>query len=235
MKIKAFTLAEAIVMIGILGVITAVAIPTIVKKDFKTDTSIRAASKAYGALAQAVANIVQDGYYYKNFDRAGLADTTTGVDVLTGKQYTGTAPKKFINILADTFYVSNSSHSTSGTSYVQFDTPDGIRWKLVWNTSTFNSLTAPMRVFVDTNVKNGTDFECRNLSQCKVIDTVVFLVHRNGNVIIDGIDTNPAICVNSSSILTTSCGTASRYNDPTFIKKIMGQYEGTTVQTSHYN
>lgn len=74
MKIKAFTLAEAIVMIGILGVIMAVTIPTIVKKDFKTDTSVRAASKAYGALAQAVSSIMQDGYYYKRFDNFGLAD-----------------------------------------------------------------------------------------------------------------------------------------------------------------
>ena len=37
MKLKAFTLAEAMVMIAVLGVITAVALPTIVKKDFKTE------------------------------------------------------------------------------------------------------------------------------------------------------------------------------------------------------
>lgn len=231
MKIKAFTLAEAMVMIGILGIITAVTIPTIVKKDFKTDTSVRAASKAYGALAQAVAGIVQDGYYYKNFDNDGFADNTQGIDTLTGKTYGGAgtnAREKFRDILLDTFHISNVSNISS--SKTQFDTPDGVRWQLVWNSNTFESLEKPMLVFIDVNVKNGTDFGCRNLNQCRLIDTLVLLVHRNGNVVIDGVDTNPAVGVNSNGTL----GSVPDYNDETFIKKIMGQYEETSTKSKYY-
>lgn len=230
MKIKAFTLAEAIVMIGILGILTAVALPTIVKKDFKTDTSVRAASKAYGALTQSVANIVQDGYYYKKFDTNGLADSTTGIDVLTGKKFNGTAQAKFRDILLDSLYVSNVANSTSTS--IQFDTADGIRWKLVWNSNTFNDLTKPMLVFIDTNTTKGTDFRCNKLSKkCKLVDTVVFLVHRNGNVIIDGTDVVDKIGVNENGNISTY----SAFNDEEFVKKIMGQHEQTEVSSSFYN
>ena len=45
MKIKAFTLAEAMVMIAVLGVITAATLPVLIKKDFKGNKKRVARSK----------------------------------------------------------------------------------------------------------------------------------------------------------------------------------------------
>ena len=226
MKIKAFTLAEAIVMIGILGVITAVALPTLVKKDFKTDTNIRAASKAYSTLAQVVSNVIQDGFYYKHFDVHGLADNSEGVDVLTGERYSGTASEKFRDILADNLYVSNSSQwQQSGKTYFQFDTSDGIRWKLGWDSNTFSDLKNPMVVYIDTNIKNGEPFECNQPSRCRTIDSLALLVHRNGNVLIDGTDTNM-----TTHVIENNVG----YNNQAFVKKVLGQHENTENESSFY-
>ncbi len=237
MKIKAFTLAEAMVMIAVLGVITAVAIPTLVKKDFKTDTGVRAASKAYATLTQVVSNIVQDGYYYKKFDQFGLGDHSVGVDVLTGKQYGGTGAviwpaEKFKDILIDSLHVPNKSTCPTFMSSgpCVFDTPDGMRWKLVGNANTFDSLEKPLIVLIDTNIKNGVDFECNNLDKCKVIDTAAFLVYRNGNVIIDGAETNAKIGVKADGTL----GKVSEFNDEDFLKKILGQHEDTAIVSSDY-
>lgn len=226
MKIKAFTLAEAIVMIGILGVITAVALPTLIKKDFKTDTNIRAAAKAYSTLAQVVSNVIQDGFYYKHFDVHGLADNTEGIDVLTGEKYDGSAPEKFRDILMDTLYVSNPvSSDDSSYDYYQFDTPDGIRWKLRWDGDTFKDLQNPMVVYVDTNIKNGNDFKCNKPSKCRTVDSLAFVVHRNGNVLIDGTDTNMTTFVKENSV---------GYNDREFVKKVLGQHENTENESSFY-
>ncbi len=235
MKIKAFTLAEAIVMIGVLGIITAVAIPTLVKKDFKTNTNIRAASKVYSALAQIVSNAIQDGYYYRRFDVSGLADNSEGVDVLTGKLYSenngSTAPEKFRDILLDGLFVANVVNWSSDTNhYTQFDTTDGVRWKLKWNSQTFQSLNNPMVVYIDTNIKNGSDdFVCNNSNNCRVVDSLALLVHRNGNVMIDGTDSNSTYYVEDDD--------GHAYNDEEFVKEILGQHEDTKVVSNeeYYN
>ncbi len=216
MKLKAFTLAEAMVMIAVLGVITAVALPTIVKKDFKTETNVRAASKAYAALAQVVSNVVQDGYYYKKFDKDGLADATEGIDVLTGKKYNannnGTAFGKFSAILKDSLYA--RAHTNNSNI---FDTPDGIRWKLVSDNNAFSDLNSPLKVYIDTNIKNGTDFACNSPKVCKEVDSLLLLVYRNGNVVIDGIVDN-----------------VQYYNNEDFVRKILGQHEDTTDKSYYY-
>ncbi|MBQ3102554.1 hypothetical protein IJC60_06085 [bacterium] len=233
MKIKAFTLAEAMVMIAVLGIITAVALPTLVKKDFKTDTSVRAASKAYAALAQITSNVIQDGYYYRRFDIDGFGDATQGVDVLTGETFGGAgvnAPEKFKDILLDALYVSNVEEDNDSCV---FDTADGVRWKLKWANNTFSSLANPMIVFIDANIKNGDDFECNSLDACRAVDTVAFLIYRNGNVVIDGTETRARVGVNSSGNLAN----VSTFNDETFVKKILGQHEDTKVisNENYYN
>lgn len=235
MKIKAFTLAEAMIMIAILGVITAAALPVLIKKDLKTDTSIRAASKAYGTLAQVVSGIVQDGYYYKEFDKYGFGDTSKGIDVLTVKTYDYIGDekqkkqKKFNDILHDSIYAVNKN--TEGD---QFDTSDGIRWKLNWKDDTFNNLSKPLVILIDTNIKNGNDFKCNKLDKtqnCQYIDTVAFLLYRNGNVMIDGADGNSTIGVGENGNLVQTRGT---FNDAEFVKKILGQHSDTQDVSSGY-
>lgn len=234
MKTKAFTLAEAIIMIGILGIITAVTIPTLVKKDFKTDTNVRAASKAYSTLVQTVLNVAQDGYYYQHFDESGLGDNSAGIDVLTGKNYNG-APnpgEKFRDILLDSLYVSNVIDDGDATT---FDTPDGIRWRLDWDQNTFTALDRPMIVKIDTNIKSEeSDFECHSTTNCKVLDTVAFLVYRNGNVVIDGMEARATIGVNENG---TTLGDDPEFNDKDFVKKVLGQYEenARVSNTDYYN
>ena len=73
-----FTLAEVLITLGIIGVVAAMTIPTLIK-DYKRAVSITKLKKTYSTLQQAIQKTVADnlGYSYVNFSDG---DTQSMVD-----------------------------------------------------------------------------------------------------------------------------------------------------------
>ena len=151
-----------------------------------------------------------------------------GIDVLTGTKYnedgTDDADTKFITIIRDFLYVKNPDGYMGALGV--FDTPDGIRWRFNLDGEAFKDLATPMRVEIDTNIKNGVDFMCSRSFACKEVDGLLLLVYRNGNVVIDGLDSNATINFKRDNEL---------YNDPEFSEKVLGQHMKTTDNSSYYS
>ena len=79
---NAFTLAEVLITLGIIGVVAAMTLPTLIAK-YQEQVTINHLLKTYSMLSQAVQRMQTD---YGTIDTWGLTNTNTGqIDEETGK------------------------------------------------------------------------------------------------------------------------------------------------------
>ena len=80
---KAFTLAEVLITLGIIGVVAAMTLPTLIAK-YQEQVTVNHLLKTYSMLSQAVQRMQTD---YGTIDTWGLEDTSTGLtDPETGEK-----------------------------------------------------------------------------------------------------------------------------------------------------
>ncbi len=81
-RIKAFTLAEVLITLGIIGVVAAMTIPSIIQNSQEKAT-VSQLKKAYSALSQAVAMAIKDNGTVDSWDLGNYGDTGKAVNILT--------------------------------------------------------------------------------------------------------------------------------------------------------
>ena len=139
MNKKAFTLAEMLITLGIIGVIAAITIPALVAQR-PCENKINLL-RAYNTLSRAVTDIASDEtlYYGNNGlsdNRAPIGTQPAPADVLTTSP-ASTANNKFSRLIASRINIVNGSFSTNGTRST-FTTTDGIEWTITNSQPSFN-------------------------------------------------------------------------------------------------
>lgn len=90
---KAFTLAEVLIALGIIGVIAAMTIPTLIQKQ-KDDATIKAVKKSYSILSQAFLRTIADNGTPNSWD---LGTQNTGAGAIKVSDYF----VPYLNIIKD--------------------------------------------------------------------------------------------------------------------------------------
>lgn len=207
---KAFTLAEVLSTLLILGVLAAILIPTIVK--IKPNSSKSMFKKAYYIAERVLSEIVNDETYYPEEDTTipNLVNEDA-VKTSLGEEVSGN--EKFCLLFADKVNTTDSVDCTtttiaSGTTDLNsgnFTTADGITWHLPVTpvgseTTVFtnpNATPAPAlnsylrSIIVDingTSEKTTASPNCLyDATTCPNPDQFEIKVYYNGKILIDGI------------------------------------------------
>ena len=165
MKNHGFTLVEVLITLGIVGIVAAITMPTIVNKYQKLQT-VAKLKKAYTVLAQVMQRAVADN----SAAELGIGET---LDKNKVKDFFETywypyfnAPKIYNNSLGDTFYScrnGNSYNSNISTNYqygrIFFITKDGFSYYIkimTWSRNDKGDLADPLiasqqNVLIDIN------------------------------------------------------------------------------------
>lgn len=125
MKKPGFTLAEIMVAIGVLGVLSAMLIPTIAK--IAPDKNKVMFKKAYYTLERAADNMINDDNNYPSNAIDTLANVIRGFNYTTATTNTS---NKFCYFLSDELNTVGtvSCPATNATGTGTFTTTDGIKW-----------------------------------------------------------------------------------------------------------
>ena len=92
-QLNAFTLAEVLITLGIIGVVAAMTLPTLIAK-YQEQVTVNHLLKTYSMLSQAVQRMQTD---YGTIDSWGLSNTYTGqIDEETGKTIYDWSAQKII-------------------------------------------------------------------------------------------------------------------------------------------
>ena len=134
---KAFTLAEVLITLTIIGVIAAITIPNLMQKYTKHQYVV-GLKKAYSVLQNAVKMIpITEGCPSGDYDCAGVFNS---IDI-DGQSFGGSPIKKFLYLLSKNMKVEKLCleystkecqwvHTTNPTTYYGFRTIDGTTYKL---------------------------------------------------------------------------------------------------------
>ena len=187
---KGFTLAELLITVGIIGVISAVSIPAI--SSLRPDKTKIMYLKTYDTLVQAINSLASNSKLYPvcydpeninaNCSEYPLINTDIPIDNrFNGANFRG--DKKLCNLIAESLGIDadetncqTSTYSFVGATFnnqfkdnISFTSPNGFRWYIVPAVATSfdnSSLTGTFQtdVYVDidpqNNDNNGTDESC---------------------------------------------------------------------------
>lgn len=146
LKCKGFTLAEVLVTLGILGVIAALVIPTLMKSVPNNNWVMF--RKSYSILESAVHNVVNDDSNYP-YTQTAITTDGTNTSVMRGLNYTTAtgngSVNKFCFYLTDQLNTVGSVYCPPATGDARwgwspgqsatFTTTDGVSWKLYFRNS----------------------------------------------------------------------------------------------------
>lgn len=153
MKIKAFTLSEVMITIGVLGVLAAMLIPTLTKHTPSQRKMLF--KKAYSSLEKAVGELANDEANYPSSEMGTIGSVSVQKafnNTSTSGTIVPSSNDKFCYLLSDLMNtVGTINCPTSGS--MTFKTTDGIIWNLYYGGTHFPlSLTDySTRVVVDVN------------------------------------------------------------------------------------
>ncbi len=116
---KGFTLAEVLITLGIIGIVAAMTLPTIIDKYKKMQTAV-AVKKVYTEMIQTIKRAEVDYGEFKNWDINSDANTTYEINLAFGNKYLQPYFKNLRpikegmkNVLWD-----NNGISTSGANFI---------------------------------------------------------------------------------------------------------------------
>lgn len=150
-RFKAFTLAEVLITLGIIGVVAALTIPTLMANNQKTQY-VTALQKAYSSSAQALTQMVHD--------------MNCGSDLqCTGLFVTGMSHADLGAAFARYFKVVQTCPSTTGTCWATsidqyYDGSSGTSISQVRNTADYKFITADGIAYYVHNFAGDGDVDC---------------------------------------------------------------------------
>lgn len=137
MRQKAFTLAEVLITLGIIGVIAAMTIPTLIQNTQK-EQYITSLKKAYAQLNQAMAQVINDYNCSGNIVCTGLGSSALATE-LSQKfktiKYCGTGLNECFSVgyVTDWSWYYDGSNKNTGSNLsggYKFITTDGISYNI---------------------------------------------------------------------------------------------------------
>lgn len=208
MKKRAFTLAEVMITIGVIGVLAAILIPAIM--NLQPDPNRIMFKKAYYITERVVNDIVNDISLYPDSDTTPDFINEDSVTV-GGKAYSGTS--KFCELFARkvntagtvscTSAKSTPASGSTGLNSGNFVSNDGVTWHIPIQSFT---TTTPIVITVDTNgtsAKTTKSPNCTyNATTCKKPDQFQISVEYDGKITVSGtkeIEYLKNVTVNSGS------------------------------------
>lgn len=201
---KAFTLAELLVTLGIIGVIAALVLPAI-RKSTPDRTKVQYL-KAYDTISTTVNSLASDSSLYavcKQTDDEVLCQEypllNTDKPVKDGyrdDKYKG--DKKFCNLMAaamngQNISCANSTYAFNAATFnnyfnnnLSFVTPNGMRWMIVPQIATYTKKFEgrfQADIYVDVDSSKDSPNCIYNQESCKNPDIFKFMVAATGNVV----------------------------------------------------
>lgn len=223
MKKYGFTLQEALISIGIIGIIAAITIPAVVK--FMPDQYGAKYLKAYESLKQLTGQILADStLYWYNSD-----NTNTPCDGLACAQRptANSVPNALLNnIPANADYVQKYTgilaYYMHGTDYtpgnMHFFTSNGIHWSFIPGDD--SSIIA----MVDFNKNNDLPNVFEYGNDPNTVDTFIFIITRDGTVSAD--DPYGQIILEDSKVINSRKEIANRLKTMSMTRAYMAQPKG---------
>lgn len=165
-KFKGFTLTELMVALAVIGILTAVVTPTIMR--IKPNKNKMMTKKAYYTAENIISSLINDEHCYPDDSANNPSTTTLGFDDIgactqDGATYTGNT--KFAGLFADKLNLKGSACTSAGTNYQKCTTTDGLIWYLPitdFNTTNANNI-GTTTIFVDVNGDDGPN--CRQTAK----------------------------------------------------------------------
>lgn len=182
MKNRAFTLAEGLLALFVIGVIFALILPNLMLN--KPNDSKLLFKKAYFDAERVVSDLINDENLYPEEAHVESDFSDDSEVVAAGVTYGGKT--KFCELFAErlnTMESADCSNTNLETSIPSFTTTNGVGWYLPadkWEKF------AETRITIDINGQKGANC-IFNESDCTSPDRFSFLVKSNGKMRIDGL------------------------------------------------
>ena len=161
MNKKAFTLAEMLITLGVIGIIAALTMPALVgHKPCENKINLL---RAYNSLTRAVTDVASDETLYYGDDNDGLTDSRAPIgdikqpypaDSLSDSM---TANNKFSRLIASRLNINSDSYSNTALGST-FTTTDGIVWNVTNKLGGDSFVSVEITVPGDTSLKQNFKF-----------------------------------------------------------------------------
>ncbi len=207
MKKRAFTLAEILISLGIIGVIAALSFPAI--SSMKPNKNKLMYLKTHDSLAQNIKELAANSRLYaacyQSLNVSCEYEPLLNLEASQSEKYKNySGDKKFCSLMglllgvepedlkcSDTTYTFNANDYTEKFTSPSFESQNGFRWRIVPQVKTvaaLNNSTFQYDIYVDIDPSNnnvsGKDKSCiYDKNKCKAPDIFKFLVAANGHLV----------------------------------------------------
>lgn len=189
---KAFTVAELLIALGVIGILTAVLMPIVLH--IIPDQNALMAKRAYHTTEAVISDLLNDPYCYpKTLSRVGLDDGLgyRKCKKWGGEENTGSLTndknysKKLVTLFADKLDTTGNIYN----NYTTFKTKDGMIWRFSDFDMSSHAPTDSVLLTVDMNGDKGpncgqssTSGQCANGTKNKDFDRFTMKIYARGRI-----------------------------------------------------